>query len=162
MNVFSYTIFKSAAILKYYQTNIYCFWRKLNTFRKMDFLSSEFEYIWSKTWDFFSEAEMKDSGLPKRRQLIDMDENNRNTLGCFVKLLTFSSVTHLTGMPTSINCSSCFLLNMKSTANTGILSDSPFKVLRNSYGRNFKFQLLRKGLNAIKYAENFSSNGSLN
>jgi len=162
MNVFSYTIFKSAAVLKYYQTNIKCFWRKSSSFRKMDFLSGDCEYVWSNTWKFFSKAEVKDSGLPKRRQLIDMDENNRSTLGCFVKLLTFSSVRHLTGTSTSINWSSCFLCNAKSTANTGLLSDSTFYVMRNSYGRNFKFQLLRKGLNIIKYAENFSLNGSLN
>ena len=105
---------------------------------------------------------MKDGGLPKRRQLIDVDENNRSTVGCFMKLLTFSSVRHLTGVLTSINWSSCLLRNASSTANTGLLSNSPFNIMRNSYGRNFKFLLLRKGLNVIKCAENFSSNGSLN
>jgi hypothetical protein len=34
--------------------------------------------------------------------------------------------------------------------------------MRKSYGRNFKFRLLRKGLKVIKCAENFSSNGPLN
>jgi len=105
---------------------------------------------------------MRDSDLPKRRQLIDMDESNRSTLGCFVKLLTFSRVRHLTGMSTFINWSSCLSRNAKSTANNRLLSDSPFNVMRNLYGRNFKFQLLRKGLNVIIYAENFSSYGSLN
>jgi hypothetical protein len=135
--------------------------KKLSTFRKMDFLSSEFECIWSKIWGFFSKAEVKDSGLPKRSLLIDMDENNRSTLGCFIKLLTFSSVRHLTGMPTSISWSSCLLRKAKSTANTGLIYDSPFNVMRNSYCKNFKFHLLRKGLNVIKCAENFSSNRSL-
>jgi len=50
----------------------------------MDFLSSECEYIWPKTWGFFSEAEVKESDLPKRRQLIDMDENNRSSVGCIM------------------------------------------------------------------------------
>jgi hypothetical protein len=91
-----------------------------------------------------------------------MDENNRSTVGCFMKLLTFSSVRHLTCVSTFINWSSCLLRNAKSAANTGLLSDSLFNIMRNSYGRNFKFLLLRKGLNVINCVENFSSNLPLN
>jgi hypothetical protein len=80
-----------------------------------------------------------------------------------MKLLTFSNVGHLTGMPTSINWSFCLLRNANNTANTaGLLSDSPFNIMRSSYGSNFKFLLLIKGLNVIKCAENFISNGPLN
>jgi len=68
-----------------------------------------------------------------------MDENNRSTGGCFLKLLTFSNVRHLTCMPTSISWSSYLLRNAKSAINTGLFSDSPFNVMRNSYGSNFKF-----------------------
>jgi hypothetical protein len=84
-----------------------------------------------------------------------MDENNRSTFGCFMKLLTFSSGRILTGMPTPIIWSSCLLRNAKCTANTRLLSDYPFNIMRDSYDRNFKFQLLRTGLNVIKCAEKF-------
>lgn len=84
-----------------------------------------------------------------------MGENNKSILGCFMKLLTFSSVRLLTGTPTSINWSSCLFRNANSTAKTRILSEAAFNKMRNSYGRNFKFMLLKTGLNVIKCAEKF-------
>jgi hypothetical protein len=88
LNVFSYTLSKSAALFEILQTKLFdssCCLKKIFDFQcEIKALRNQFDDIWSKTEGYFSEAEVRESVVPKKRQRIDVGDK---------KLLILSHVT---------------------------------------------------------------------
>jgi hypothetical protein len=160
LNVFSYALPKSAALFKILQTKLfdinYCL-KKICDFQcELKALRDQFDDIWSKTEGYFSEAEVRESVIPKKRQRIDMGDKKLPYRCLFYEIVDTITIQLADRYADFGQLEFLSLLNCEKYGQyVNNFPDSAFNSLKKSYGGYFEFPRLRTELTVIYSSEEF-------